>query len=204
MFAAFAATYLSGLVSAHGDQPGTTMRPGVVTVFDSRDRDIISDGTVEDEERIRTREAVASPRAIINTRREFVLREQRFWGDVETAVHFAVAVVVVVAACGLAAGAVGGVIERRRSFALLRAAGTTLGQLRKVVLMETGVPLVAMTALGVLLGVITLFATKGPLPTLGFAALIASGLVVALLIAATPLVVLNSASSYREAAESRP
>ncbi|MEU0879097.1 hypothetical protein ABZ345_10905 [Lentzea sp. NPDC005914] len=60
------------------------------------------------------------------------------------------------------------------------------------------VPLVAMTGLGVALGVVTLFATKGPLPTPGFAVVVASGLVVALLIAATPLVVLNSASGYSE------
>ncbi|MEV6241086.1 FtsX-like permease family protein [Lentzea sp. NPDC051838] len=194
VFAAFAATYLSGLVSAYGDEPGTGTPPGVVTVFDGRDREIVSDGTVEDEERIRTREAVAAPRAIINTRREFVLREQRFWGDVETAVHFAIAAVVVVAACGVATGAVGGVLERRRSFALLRAAGTTVGQLRKVVLLETSVPLVAMTGLGVLLGVVTLFATRGPLPTLGFAVVVASGLAAALLIAATPLVLLSQST----------
>ncbi|MGW6445968.1 FtsX-like permease family protein [Lentzea sp. NPDC055074] len=139
-------------------------------------------------------EAVAAPRAIINTRREFVLREQRLWDDVESAVHFAVVVVVVVAGCGLAAGAVGGVLERRRSFALLRATGTTLGQLRRVVLLETGVPLVAMTGLGVVLGVLTLVATKGPLPTPGFAAVVASGLAVALLIASTPVVVLRRSS----------
>ncbi|MGW6931898.1 FtsX-like permease family protein [Lentzea sp. NPDC054927] len=194
VFAAFAATYLSGLVSAYGDDPGTATPPGLVTVFDGRDREIVSNGTVEDEERIRTREAVAAPRAIINTRREFVLREQRLWDDVETAVHFAVAVVVVVAGCGLAAGAVGGVLERRRSFALLRAAGTTVGQLRRVVLLETGVPLVAMTGLGVVLGVVTLLATKGPLPTPRFAGVVVSGLAVALLIAATPLVLLRQST----------
>ncbi|USX51500.1 FtsX-like permease family protein [Lentzea sp. HUAS12] len=195
VFAAFAATYLSGLVSAYGDQPGTATPPGVVTVFDGRDRQIVSDGTVEDEERIRTREAIAAPNAIINTRREFVLRERRLWDDVETAVHFSVAVVVVVAGCGLAAGAVGGVLERRRSFALLRASGTTTGQLRRVVLLETGVPLVAMTVLGVVLGLVTSFATNGPLPTLGFGVVVSYGLAVALLLAATPLVVLTSASS---------
>ncbi|MEU3649818.1 FtsX-like permease family protein [Lentzea sp. NPDC034063] len=191
VFAAFAATYLSGLVSAYGDLPGTATPPGVVTVFDGRDRQIVSDGTVDDEERIRTREAVAAPRAIINTRREFVLREQRLWNDVESAVHFSLVVIVVVAGCGLAAGAVGGVLERRRSFALLRASGTTLGQLRRVVLLETGVPLVAMTGLGVVLGVLTLAATKGPLPTLGFAVVVACGLVAALLIASTPLALLG-------------
>ncbi|GHH52332.1 hypothetical protein GCM10017774_64220 [Lentzea cavernae] len=194
VFAAFAATYLSGLVSAYGDLPGTGIPPGVVTVFDGRDREIVSDGTMADEERIRTREAIASPNAIINTRREFVLRERRLWDDVESAVHFAVTIVVVVAGCGVAAGAAGGVLERRRSFALLRASGTTLGQLRRVVVLETGVPLVAMTGLGVALGVLTLVATKGPLPTPGFAAVVASGLAVALLVAATPLAVLERAS----------
>ncbi|MDX3656294.1 hypothetical protein PV646_03140 [Streptomyces sp. ID05-26A] len=194
VFAAFAATYLSGLVSAYGDQSGTATPPGVVTVYDGGDRQIVSDGTVADEERIRTREAVAAPNAIINTRREFVLREQRLWDDVESVVHFAVVVVVVVAGCGLAAGAAGGVLERRRSFALLRASGTTLGQLRRVVVLETGVPLVAMTGLGVVLGVLTLVATKGPLPTPGFAVVIVSGLVVALLIASTPLIVLRRSS----------
>ncbi|WP_439661100.1 FtsX-like permease family protein [Lentzea sp. HUAS TT2] len=194
VFAAFAATYLSGLVSAYGDQPGTATPPGVVTVFDGRDREIRSDGTVADEERIRTREAIAAPNAIINTRREFALREQRLWDDIESAVRFSLLVVVVVAGCGLAAGAAGGVLERRRSFALLRATGTTLGQLRRVVLLETGVPLVAMTGLGVVLGVVTLVATKGPLPALGFAGVVACGLVVALLISATPLVVLGQST----------
>ncbi|WP_394616180.1 FtsX-like permease family protein [Lentzea sp. JNUCC 0626] len=194
VFAAFAATYLSGMISAYGDDPGTATPPGVVTVFDGRDRQIVSDGTVADEERIRTREALAAPNAIINTRREFALREQRRWDDVESITHFAFTVVVVVAGCGLAAGAVGGLLERRRSFALLRAAGTTLGQLRRVVLLETGIPLVSMTVLGVGLGVLTLLATGGPLPGFGFAAVVVAGLAAALVIAAAPLLVLRRSS----------
>ena len=40
-----------------------------------------------------------------------------------------------------------GVLERRRPFALLRASGVRLGELRRIVLPETGVPL-AVTVLG--------------------------------------------------------
>ena len=55
--------------------------------------------------------------------------------------------VLLVAACSLTVSAVAGLMERRRPFALLRASGVRLGELRRIVLLETGVPLV-LTALG--------------------------------------------------------
>jgi ABC-type antimicrobial peptide transport system permease subunit len=47
-----------------------------------------------------------------------------------------------------------GVLERRRPFALLRASGVRLGDLRRIVLLETGAPLAFTVVLGV--GVATL------------------------------------------------
>jgi ABC-type antimicrobial peptide transport system permease subunit len=60
-----------------------------------------------------------------------------------------------VTACSLTVSVITGVLERRRPFALLRASGVRLGELRRIVLLETGVSLAA-TVLGAV-GVALLF-----------------------------------------------
>ncbi len=57
-----------------------------------------------------------------------------------------------IAGCGLAVGAVGGLAERRRPFALLRLAGTPLATLRRVVALEAVLPLIMTTVVSVLAG----------------------------------------------------
>ena len=57
-----------------------------------------------------------------------------------------------VAACSLTAGMIGGLIERRRPFALLRASGMRLGELRRVVFLETAATMVVTSVVGVGLG----------------------------------------------------
>jgi hypothetical protein len=52
-----------------------------------------------------------------------------------------------IAGCGLAVSIVGGLTERRRPFSLLRLAGLPLGMLRRVVLLESLVPLVTVAVL---------------------------------------------------------
>ena len=51
------------------------------------------------------------------------------------------------AGCGLAVSIVGGLTERRRPFSLLRLAGVPLGLLRRVVLLESLVPLASVAVL---------------------------------------------------------
>lgn len=56
----------------------------------------------------------------------------------------------VIAGCSLAAGVAGGLTERKRPFSMLRLAGTPLGLLRRVVVLESSVPLLtaAVAAIG--------------------------------------------------------
>jgi len=62
--------------------------------------------------------------------------------------------ILVFTACSLTVSVISGVLERRRPFALLRASGVRLGELRRIVLLETGAPLAFTVVLGV--GVATL------------------------------------------------
>jgi hypothetical protein len=57
-----------------------------------------------------------------------------------------------IAGCTLAASAAAGLADRKRPFSMLRLAGGSLGMLRRVVLMETAVPLLAVAALSIGIG----------------------------------------------------
>jgi cell division protein FtsX len=54
-----------------------------------------------------------------------------------------------IAACSLAVSVAGGLSERKRPFSLLRLAGVQLGVLRRVVLLETAVPLLVVAAVAI-------------------------------------------------------
>jgi ABC-type antimicrobial peptide transport system permease subunit len=54
-----------------------------------------------------------------------------------------------IAGCSLAASVAGGLVDRKRPFSLLRLAGARLGLLRRVVLMESAVPLLAVAAVAI-------------------------------------------------------
>ncbi len=58
----------------------------------------------------------------------------------------------IVAGCTLAASAVGGLADRKRPFSLLRLAGAPLGMLRRVVIVESAVPLLFVAVVAVGLG----------------------------------------------------
>ena len=62
--------------------------------------------------------------------------------------------VVIVGAFGLSAGMVGGLIERRRPFALLRAGGVRLGELRRSVFLETAATMAAVSLVGAGVGML--------------------------------------------------
>jgi hypothetical protein len=114
----------------------------VQTVF------VPTDGTRAAEERVRTLAAIALPSARTETSGELTARMamELSWID---AMPPAMAFVLLVAACSLTVATVSGLMERRRPFALLRASGVRLGELRRIVLLETGVPLVITALAGV-------------------------------------------------------
>ncbi|MEV0386293.1 FtsX-like permease family protein [Nonomuraea sp. NPDC050643] len=113
---------------------------------------VTTDGTVAAEERVRTRAALLMPRAIVNSRRDTVLQESRLQAELGTYARLAAWFVTLVAGCSLTVAVVAGLIERRRPFALLRATGVRLGELRRVVLLETALPLAISVAMGAVLG----------------------------------------------------
>jgi FtsX-like permease family len=113
----------------------------VQTVF------VPTDGTLAAEERVRTLAAIAVPSARTETDAELAARTEEFaW--VDGVLPPAMAFVLLVAACSLTVATVSGLMERRRPFALLRASGVRLGELRRIVLLETGLPLVITTLVG--------------------------------------------------------
>ncbi|HEX4059483.1 MAG TPA: FtsX-like permease family protein [Streptosporangiaceae bacterium] len=54
-----------------------------------------------------------------------------------------------IAGCSLAASVAGGLVDRKRPFSLLRLAGARLGLLRRVIVMESAVPLLAVAAVAI-------------------------------------------------------
>jgi hypothetical protein len=98
-----------------------------------------------------------------------------------------------VAGCTLATGVAGGLADRKRPFSLLRLTGARLGMLRRVVVLESAVPLlvVAAVAIGIGFGAAAMYATMEMhlalvAPGGAYFVLTAAGLVLALvLIAAT-------------------
>jgi hypothetical protein len=62
-------------------------------------------------------------------------------------------VTLLIAGCSLAVSVTGGLVERKRPFALLRLAGATHRELSRVLILETAAPLVGITATSVVLGI---------------------------------------------------
>lgn len=65
---------------------------------------------------------------------------------------FVIAMTLLVAGCSLAIAAAGGIVERRRPFTLLRVAGTATPVLRRVVLLESVLPLAVATIVAAVTG----------------------------------------------------
>ncbi|BCB90951.1 ABC transporter permease [Phytohabitans suffuscus] len=106
-----------------------------------------TDGTVAARERVRTLVAAAAPYALARTEADWSHNDELGVDGFAGGFQLATAFVLLVAACSLTVGVVAGLMERRRPFALLRAAGVRLGELRLVALLETAAPLV-LTAAG--------------------------------------------------------
>ncbi len=97
-----------------------------------------------------------------------------------------------IAGCTLAAGVAAGLADRKRAFSLLRLTGARLGMLRRVVALESAVPLlaVAVVSIGVAFGAAAMFASlqlQHPLvaPGAAYYLLTATGIAVSLAILAS-------------------
>jgi len=117
-----------------------------------------TDGSLAAESRIRAQAANLVPNAIVNSNRDPVNHEDNFVAGFAGLVYLATLFVLLLAVVGLTAGMAAGLLERRRPFALLRASGVRLGELRRVVLLETSATMVLTSALGIVLGMVLGFA----------------------------------------------
>ena len=117
---------------------------------------------------------------------------------VERLIYIAVALTLLVAGCSLAVAAGGGLVERKRPFALLRVAGTPARALYRVVLLETVLPLAlatmvaAIVAYGVAVLTVGRIAPRGtpvPVPGHAYYLLMGTGLAISLavILATLPL-----------------
>jgi hypothetical protein len=104
------------------------------------------------EDEIRTVVAGTLPGAVTSTRTDQVELDTRQLRELDQGLRLALLFVLVVAACSLTVAAIAGLTERRRPFALLRASGVRVSELRTTVLLETAVPLAVTLLAGAGIG----------------------------------------------------
>jgi len=120
---------------------------------------IPTDGSPAAENRVRVQAANLVPNAIINSDRDPVDHSgERTFIGFGRLIGIASLFLLLLATVGLTAGMTGSLLERRRPFALLRASGVRLGELRRVVLLETTATMVITSAVGVGLGMLLAYA----------------------------------------------
>jgi hypothetical protein len=116
---------------------------------------IPTDGSPAAESRIRNQAADLVPNAIINSdRHPEGFDDITSFPELGDMVTIASLFVLLLAAIGLTAGMVGSLLERRRPFALLRASGVRLGELRRVMFLEVAATMVLTSVAGVGIGML--------------------------------------------------
>ena len=148
--------------------PGATAPPGSLpdliidpSVVEGDGRDLrplfvlaATDGAQTTIERVRTALEVAMPTGGPATGAEVVAALTRIVDELGRVVMLGVVMTMAVAGASLALAVAGGLLDRRRPFALLRQSGVTLRQLRMVMLLEAAAPLTAVAVLSAALGVL--------------------------------------------------
>jgi predicted lysophospholipase L1 biosynthesis ABC-type transport system permease subunit len=163
---------------------------------------VVTDDSPLTGERIRSLAAIVTPGAVVSTGRDLTELDRRQLTELEGGLRLAMVFVLLVAAASLTVGVAAGLVERRRPFALLRATGVYLSELRRTVMLETALPLVATATTGVVLGLATSAAVRsatgdrwtGPGLAFIFTALI--GLLVTLAVSAAALPMIRRVTEH--------
>jgi hypothetical protein len=155
-----------------------------------------TDGSAAAQERVRTLAAVVAPASVARVDDDRAGSDAGRLGGVESGVWLMMAFVLLVAACSLTVALVAGLMERRRPFALLRASGVRLSELRGIALLETAVPLVltVLVAMGVALVGAYLGDPGFTMPEPAFFASVAAAVGVALAVCLVALPLLDRAT----------
>jgi hypothetical protein len=161
-----------------------------------------TDGTTAAENRVRTQAANLVPNAIIHTQQDRIDTDAFFFRSLEQLQRLVWYFVLLVAACSLTVGMLAGVIERRRPFALLRASGLRLGELRQIVFLQTAGAMLVTAAVGVGLAMASSYALAlfsdmaWTWPDAGVFAIIGTGVLTALLLTTLALPLLDAATRH--------
>jgi hypothetical protein len=170
---------------------GLALRPVIVLVP--------TDGSPRIVEAARTALETAMPTSGPVTGAEIAAVATNILDELGRVISLGLVMVMAVAGAGLAVAVAGGLLDRRRPFALLRLSGVTLRELRAVLFLEAAAPLITIAAVSSLLGVavcqmlLLVDVSDGanvPLPDASLALLVGGGVAGALAIvsAALPLV----------------
>ena len=158
-----------------------------------------TDGSTEAVEQARSILERGLPGAAGVTRADLEAESQNELRTEERVSNIALAVTLVIAGCSLAVAVAGAIVERKRSFAQLRLAGTRLSDLRRVVMAEAAAPLLmvagASVALGLAVARLVLAASGGGqpfvVPGAGYWLALVGGLALALLVVLATLPLLT-------------
>ena len=204
-----------GASAPPGSLPDLIIDPSVVE-GDGRDvRPLFvlaaTDGARTTIERVRTALEVAMPTGGPATGAEVVAALTRIVDELGRVVMLGVVMTMAVAGASLALAVAGGLLDRRRPFALLRQSGVTLRQLRMVMLLEAAAPLTAVAVLSAALGVLVsqlLMLVTGffnpaagadiPLPDPSLAVLLLASVAGALAIVTAALTIVGPVTSLEE------
>lgn len=104
-------------------------------------------------ERVRTALEGAMPTSGPATGADLLAATTHVVEELGRVISLGVVMVLLIAGCSLAVAVAGGLLDRRRPFALLRMSGVGLGSLRSVLILEAAAPLIAVAAMSCLLGV---------------------------------------------------
>jgi hypothetical protein len=163
---------------------------------------VITDDSPLTGERIRSLAAVVTPGAVVSTGRDLTELDRRQLTELEGGLRLAMIFVLLVAAASLTVGVAAGLIERRRPFALLRATGVYLSELRRTVMLETALPLVVSATTGVVLGLATSAAVRSASgerwtgPGLAFFLTALLGLLITLVVSAAALPLVRKVTEH--------
>jgi predicted lysophospholipase L1 biosynthesis ABC-type transport system permease subunit len=163
-------------------------------------------------ERVRTAIELVMPTSGPATGADLASELTQIVDELGRVVTLGVLLALIIAGCSLAVGVAGGLLDRRRPFALLRMSGVPLRHLQGVLVLEAAVPLVAVAAISGILGVVAsqlalrmpglhLSGTGGsspPLPDASLLILVVGSVGMALAVAACVLPLVHPVTSLEE------
>ena len=154
---------------------------------------IATDGTAAASERVRAALQGLDPLASVALAGDPLSQIPQF-AEVARIVGIGLIGSLALAGCSLAVATTTGLLQRRRQFVLLRASGMPMSRLRTLILLQAGVPLIAVSALSALLGIAVaqgVLLTSGvpnvPLPDASLAVVLGASMVVAMAVVVATL-----------------